>query len=102
MTLKQKTDKVLRVARSSFRGKTNSINYKNYILTLLFLKCLSDEYAHARKKYSKQFGGDEEQIACALQRERFVMDETSTFDYLYDNRWNPAVGDRINSVLADI
>ena len=56
--------------------------YKDYILSMLFVKYLSDVYAHTRKKYSEQYGGNEERIKRAMSRERFVMDETSTFDYL--------------------
>ena len=37
-----------------------------------------------------------------MRRERFVMDENSTFDYLYENRNNAEIGQMINVALAAI
>ena len=102
MTTKQNIEKVLWSACDSFRGKIDSSRYKDYILSMLFVKYLSDVYAYTRKKYSEQYGGNEERIARAMSRERFVMDETSTFDYLYNNRNDPAIGEKINVALANI
>ena len=102
MTTKQNIEKVLWNACDSFRGKIDSSRYKDYILSMLFVKYLSDVYACTRKKYSEQYGGNEERIARAMSRERFVMDETSTFDYLYNNRNDPAIGEKINVALANI
>lgn len=102
MTTKQNIEKVLWSACDSFRGKIDSSRYKDYILSMLFVKYLSDVYAYTRKKYSKQYGGNEERIKRAMSRERFVMDETSTFDYLYENRNDTAIGEKINIALANI
>lgn len=52
--------------------------------------------------YSEQYDRNEERIARAMSRERFVMDETSTFDYLYKNRNDTAIGEKINIALANI
>ena len=102
MTTKQNIEKVLWNACDSFRGKIDSSRYKDYILSMLFVKYLSDVYAHTRKKYSEQYNGNEERIARAMSRERFVMDKTSTFDYLYENRNDTAIGEKINIALANI
>ena len=102
MTTKQNIEKVLWNACDSFRGKIDSSRYKDYILSMLFVKYLSDVYAYTRKKYSEQYNGNEERIARAMSRERFVMDETSTFDYLYKNRNDTAIGEKINIALANI
>ena len=102
MTTKQNIEKVLWSACDSFRGKIDSSRYKDYILSMLFVKYLSDVYAHTRKKYYAQYNGNEERIARAMRRERFVMDETSTFDYLYANRNDTAIGEKINIALANI
>ena len=80
MTTKQNIEKVLWSACDSFRGKIDSSRYKDYILSMLFVKYLSDVYAYTRKKYSAQYNGNEERIQRAMRRERFVMDETSTFE----------------------
>ena len=102
MTTKQNIEKVLWNACDSFRGKIDSSRYKDYILSMLFVKYLSDVYAYTRKKYSEQYNGNEERIARAMSRERFVMDKTSTFDYLYENRNYTAIGEKINIALANI
>ena len=94
MTTKQNIEKVLWNACDSFRGKIDSSRYKDYILSMLFVKYLSDVYAYTRKKYSEQYNGNEERIKRAMSRERFVMDETSTFDYLYSNRNDTAIGEK--------
>ncbi len=102
MTTKQNIEKVLWSACDSFRGKIDSSRYKDYILSMLFVKYLSDVYAYTRKKYSAQYNGNEERIQRAMRRERFVMDETSTFDYLHANRNDTGIGEKINIALANI
>ena len=82
MTTKQSIEKVLWSACDSFRGKIDSSRYKDYILSMLFVKYLSDVYAETREKYVKQYDGDLRRVERAMSRERFVMDETSTFTYL--------------------
>ena len=85
MTTKQNIEKVLWNACDSFRGKIDSSRYKDYILSMLFVKYLSDVYAETKEKYEKQYNGDTRRIERAMKRERFVLDETSAFSYLYDN-----------------
>ncbi len=102
MTTKQNIEKALWNACDSFRGKIDSSRYKDYILSMLFVKYLSDVYAYTRNKYSEQYNGNKERIARAMSRERFVMDKSSTFDYLYENRNDTAIGEKINIALANI
>ncbi len=102
MTTKQDIERVLWSACDSFRGKIDSSRYKDYILSMLFVKYLSDVYAETRQKYIDQYEGDERRVARAMSRERFVMDETSTFSYLYENRGDTEIGQKINMALAAI
>lgn len=102
MTTKQNIETVLWKACDSFRGKIDSSRYKDYILSMLFVKYLSDVYAEKRAEYSARYNGDEERIQRAMSRDRFVMDETSTFGYLYNNRKDPEIGQKINTALAAI
>ena len=102
MTTRQDIEKVLWSACDSFRGKIDSSRYKDYILSMLFVKYLSDVYAETKEKYVKQYEGNERRVARAMSRERFVMDETSTFGYLYDNRSDAEIGQKINVALASI
>lgn len=102
MTTKQDIERVLWNACDSFRGKIDSSRYKDYILSMLFVKYLSDVYAETRKKYEEQYKGDRQRVTRAMSRERFVMDETSTFAYLYANRNHAEIGQKINVALAAI
>lgn len=102
MTTKQNIEKVLWSACDSFRGKIDSSRYKDYILSMLFVKYLTDVYNETRDKYVKQYDGDERRIERAMSRERFIMDKTSTFTYLYDNRNDAEIGQKINVALAAI
>ena len=102
MTTKQNIEKVLWNACDSFRGKIDSSRYKDYILSMLFVKYLSDVYAETKESYIKQYDGDMRRVERAMSRERFVMDETSTFTYLYNNRNDAEIGQKINVALAAI
>lgn len=102
MTTKQNIEKVLWNACDSFRGKINSSLYMEYILPMLFVKYLSDVYKETREKYEKQYKGDKQRVDRAMSRERFVLEETSTFDYLYKNRSDNKIGEKINVALAAI
>lgn len=102
MTTKQNIETVLWKACDSFRGKINSSRYMDYILSMLFVKYLTDVYNETRDNYKKQYNGDERRIERAMSRERFIMDKTSTFTYLYDNRNDAEIGQKINIALAAI
>lgn len=102
MTTKQNIESVLWKACDSFRGKIDSSRYKDYILSMLFVKYLTDVYNETKAKYIKQYNGDERRVERAMSRERFVMDSTSTFTYLYDNRNDSEIGQKINVALSAI
>ncbi|SHH70514.1 type I restriction enzyme M protein [Fibrobacter sp. UWH9] len=102
MTTKQDIEKVLWNACDSFRGKMNSSLYMEYILPMLFVKYLSDVYAETKAKYEVQYKGDATRVERAMSRERFVMDDKSTFDYLYANKNDAQIGQKINMALAAI
>ena len=86
MTTRKDIEQVLWNACDSFRGKIDSSRYKDYILSMLFVKYLSDVSKERREGYIKQYDGDMRRVERAMSRERFAMDEQSTFDYLYANR----------------
>lgn len=102
MTTKNDIERVLWSACDSFRGKIDSSRYKDYILSMLFVKYLSDVSKEKREEYQKQYEGDERRIERAMSRERFTMDELSTFDYLYINRNDTEIGQKINVALSHI
>lgn len=86
----------------TFRGKIDSSIFKDYILTMFFIKYLSDSYKEHLEAYTERYNGDEQRIQRALTRERFVLDNESTFDYLYSKRTDSEIGELINKVLERI
>lgn len=93
---------ILWQAADTFRGKIDSSIYKDYILTMMFIKYLSDSYKEHLEEYTERYNGDEQRIQRALTRERFVLDNESTFDYLYSKRNDAEIGEIINKVLERI
>ena len=102
MTGKSDIEKVLWSACDSFRNKIDSSRYKDYILAMLFVKYLNDVYNETKKEYIEKYKGDMGRVERAMRNERFALTETSTFDYLYKNRNDNEIGQKINVALAEI
>lgn len=102
MTTKDDIERVLWSACDSFRGKIDSSRYKDYILSMLFVKYLSDVSKEKRQEYMRQYDNDEHRVERAMSRERFTMDGESTFDFLYENRTAADIGQKINVALSHI
>jgi len=93
---------VLWQAADTFRGKIDAGTYKDYILTMLFIKYLSDSYKEKKEELTAKYNGDEERIKRAISRERFVIKDESTFDYLYSKRNDAEIGQIINVALESL
>lgn len=93
---------VLWKACDTFRGKTDSSVYKDYILVMLFVKYLSDTYKEHYEAYSLKYEGNAERIKRALERDRFSLKDSSTFEYLYKHRHEHDIGGKIDVALEDI
>ena len=102
MTTRNDIERVLWRACDSFRGKIDSSRYKDYILSILFVKYLSDVTKEKKAKYMEQYNGDLRRVERAMSRERFVISDESAFDYLYENRSNNEIGQKINVALSKI
>ena len=101
-TTKKTISNTLWRACDTFRGKIDSSVYKDYVLVMLFVKYLSDTYKEHLEEYSKKYAGDKERIKRALARDRFVLDEKSSFEYLYSKRNESNIGEIINKALEHI
>jgi type I restriction enzyme M protein len=69
---------------------------------MLFVKYLSDVCTETKEKYMKQYDGDERRVERAMSRESFILDNDSTFDYLYSSRADSEIGQMINIALNNI
>lgn len=102
MTTRKDIETTLWNACDSFRGKIDSSRYKDYILSMMFVKYLSDVSAETYERYFQQYDGDLERVARAMRRERFTIDEKSSFTYLYEHRHDNQIGQMINTALSAI
>lgn len=89
-------------ACDTFRGVIEPSQYKDYILTMLFIKYISDVNKEKRAQYEEKYNGDASRVERAMRAERFIIPETSTFDYLYEHRNEPNIGSLIDIALADL
>lgn len=96
---KAEINRVAWKACDTFRGVMDSSTYKDYVLTMLFLKYLSDVRLQRVEELQKQFGSDKAMIERRLARERFIIPETATFQTLYKVREADNIGELINGAL---
>ncbi len=86
---------------NTFRGTIDAANYKDYVLSMLFVKYLSDKYMDSvdglRKKYN-----DPIRLQRAINRLPFVIKKEHTFSWLYENRYRDNLGELINIALRGI
>src|SRR5690606_16706344 len=73
--------------------------YKDFILTMLFLKYISDVWRDHYDEYKKQYGDELELIEEMMKNERFVLPPGSSFYTLYEKRNEPGNGERIDQAL---
>lgn len=99
---KDEINRVAWKACDTFRGVLDSSTYKDYVLTMLFLKYLSDVRRQRIEELHKKFGDDKAMIQRRLDRERFVIPESATFDELYRQRDADNIGELINNALDRI
>lgn len=87
-------------ACDSLRPVMGSGQYKDYVLTLLFVKYLSDVWKDKVTQYRQKYPDNEEMVQRQLQRERFVLPKESNFEFLYENRNENNIGELIDMALV--
>ena len=89
-------------ACDSFRGVVDPSIYKDYVLTMLFLKYISDVWQDHYDHYKKEHGDHPELIEELLKSERFVLPKDAGFYSLYEHRFEAGNGERIDKSLHAI
>ena len=89
-------------ACDTFRGTMDGSDYKDYVLTMLFVKYLSDFYKEKLEQLQVEYGDKIDRIEAKLKREKFRLDESCTFDYLVKHKEAPNLGEIMNKVLERI
>ncbi|MEW6183580.1 MAG: type I restriction-modification system subunit M [Bacillota bacterium] len=86
---------------NTFRGTIDAANYKDYVLSMLFVKYLSDTYSEKVANLGKLYNNPV-RVQRAINRLPFVIKEEHTFSWLYENRYKDNLGELINVALRGI
>ncbi|MET0106064.1 MAG: type I restriction-modification system subunit M [Sedimenticola sp.] len=112
--LQDKVNKAVWEACDSFRGTVDASVYKDFVLTMLFLKYISDVWQDHYDEYKKEYGDEPELLEEMLRNERFNLPKIdlgrheaedlarADFYSLYERRNEPGNGERIDKVLHAI
>jgi len=89
-------------ACDTFRGVVDPSIYKDYVLTILFLKYVSDVWKDHHAKYLAEYPSSPELVAAMMQQEAFVLPTGASFDALHTDRHKAGNGERIDKALHAI
>lgn len=89
-------------ACDTFRTTMDSSQYKDYVLTMLFVKYLSDFYKEKLEDLTVKYGENQDRIQKSLNREKFKLDEKCTFEYILQHKEAENLGEVIDKVLERI
>ena len=98
----QDINRIVWKACDSLRPVMGSGSYKDYILTLLFVKYLSDVWKEKANELRIKYDGNEDMVKRQLKRERFFLPEQSSFDFLFENRNESNIGELIDIALTKL
>ena len=89
-------------ACDTFRGTVDPSIYKDFVLTMLFLKYISDVHRDKHEELKAQFGDNTQMIEAMLASQSFKIPAGATFWDLYEARHEAGNGTRIDTALHAI
>lgn len=95
-------NKTLWAAADSSRSNVDAGIYKDYALTMLFIKYISDLNKKHYAEYKERFGDDEKRIQEKMKLDRFYLPPKASFDHIYQKIEEDNIGEEINKVLHRI
>lgn len=98
----EELNKTLWDAANSSRSSVDAGIYKDYALTMLFVKYLSDLNKKKHAEYAARFGTDTKRVEEKMKLDRFYLPPKSSFDYIYGKVEEDNIGEEINKVLHRI
>jgi type I restriction enzyme M protein len=98
----KKINQTVWAACDTFRGVVDPSIYKDYVLTLLFLKYISDVWQDHYDDYKKKYGDKPALIEEMMKNERFVLPRDASYYALYEHRFEAGNGERIDKALHAI
>ena len=99
-TTKETVENIVWKACDTFRGSIASSLYKDYILSMLFVKYLSDFAKEKIKELESKYSGDK--LKRRLERMNYKISKDASFEYLLKNKEAPNIGEIINTALRKI
>ena len=89
-------------AADSSRTTVDGGVFKDYILTFLFYKYISDLHKKEKAKWQERYGADKERIALKMNNARFRIPEGASFYDIYAQQNKDNIGEIINKALHAI
>ncbi|MCL2094979.1 type I restriction-modification system subunit M [Candidatus Saccharibacteria bacterium] len=89
-------------AADSSRAQVDAAIYKDYALTMLFYKYISDKSKAEYAKYLERFSGDKERAEAKMRGSRFYLPAGSSFDEVYMQKDDDNIGEHLNIALRAI
>ena len=94
--------RVLWAGADTFRGVIDAANYKEYVLSMLFIKYLDDTFAEAVEGLERKYAGNELRVSRAIRNLPFRLDEKVRFGFLFEHRYDDKIGALVNEALHGI
>ena len=98
----EELENTLWAAADSSRGVVDGGVFKDYVLTFLFYKYMSDLHKAEVDKLAERYGNDQSRIEMKLKNSRFILPQGSSFHDIYKQQSADNIGELINKALHKI